>query len=186
MTFDWLPLQGACLITLDPKIDHRGYFMRAYDQSAFAKHDLQTSWVQENESLTRQPETVRGFHFQYPPHSETKLVRVTAGRALDVIVDVRKGSPTFGKHIAVELSATNHKMLYVPKGFAHGCCALEPDTLFHYMVDEPYCREAEGGLRWDDPTVAVPWPTKNPVVSDKDMLLPLLGDCKSVDFALAR
>jgi dTDP-4-dehydrorhamnose 3,5-epimerase len=181
MKFEPLPLAGAFLITLEPKIDHRGYFMRAYDSALFAKQGLQTSWVQENESLTRQVHTVRGFHFQYPPHSETKLVRVTAGRALDVIVDVRKGSPTFGRHFAVELSAANHRMLYVPKGFAHGFCSLDPDTLFHYFVDKPYCREAEGGVRWDDPDVAAPWPAKQPVVSEKDSALPLLAGCKPVE-----
>jgi dTDP-4-dehydrorhamnose 3,5-epimerase len=185
MRFEPLPLAGAYLITLEPRTDHRGYFMRAYDSNGFAKHGLQTKWVQENESLTRQANTIRGFHFQYPPHSETKLVRVVSGRALDVIVDVRKGSPTFGRHLAVELSATNHKMLYVPKGFAHGFCSLEPDTLFHYLVDEFYCREAEGGVRWNDPDIAAPWPTGEPVVSEKDSLLPLLKDRKPVELGSA-
>jgi dTDP-4-dehydrorhamnose 3,5-epimerase len=185
MTFEWLQLPGACLITLQAREDERGYFMRAYDRALFAAQGLQTEWVQENESLTREPGTIRGFHFQHPPHAETKLVRVVTGRALDVIVDVRKGSATFGQHLAVELSGANRRMLYVPKGFAHGFCSLEPDTVFHYLVDSPYCREAESGVRWDDPTVGAPWPVARPIVSEKDSRLPLLRDVTAPDVTVS-
>jgi dTDP-4-dehydrorhamnose 3,5-epimerase len=180
MTIKPLHLDGAHVITLAPRGDERGYFMRCYDQNIFADHGLNTAWVQENQSMTVVPGTVRGLHFQYPPHAETKLVRVLAGRILDVIVDVRLGSPTFGEHYAVELSAENHKCLYVPRGFAHGFCALDAPSVMHYKVDNFYMAEAEGGLRWNDPALGIAWPVVTPLTSEKDARWPLLSDLKPV------
>lgn len=175
-----LPLAGAYEITLAPRGDERGYFMRSYDEKIFADHGLNAVWVQENESVTVVPGTVRGLHFQYPPHSETKLVRVVVGRILDVIVDVRAGSDTFGRHQAVELSAENRKCLYVPRGFAHGFCALEVPTMLHYKVDNYYAADAEGGLLWSDPALGIAWPVAAPLTSEKDARWPLLADLRPV------
>jgi dTDP-4-dehydrorhamnose 3,5-epimerase len=180
MTITPLPLAGAYEISLNPRGDSRGYFMRSYDQQIFAAHGLNTQWVQDNQSMTLLPGTVRGLHFQYPPHAETKLVRVSSGRILDVIVDVRAGSPTFGQHYAAELSADNQKCLYVPKGFAHGFCALDTPAVMHYKVDNFYAAEAEGGLLWCDPALKIPWPVDAPLLSDKDASWPNLTSLKPV------
>ena len=180
MTITPLPLAGAHEIVLAPRGDERGYFMRSYDEKTFAAHGLNTNWVQENQSMTMVPGTIRGLHFQYPPHAETKLVRVLVGRILDVIVDVRTCSPTFGKHHAVELSAENQKCLYVPRGFAHGFCALDVPAVMHYKVDNFYASDAEGGLLWSDPALGIAWPVIAPLTSDKDARWPLLANLKPV------
>lgn len=172
-----LPLAGAYEITLSPIEDARGYFVTTYRAELFQQHDMVTDWVQENQSLSRQKDTVRGLHFQYPPHNETKLVRVIAGVALDVMVDLRKESPTYGQWAAVELSGNN--MVYIPKGFAHGFCTLTTDVLVAYKVDAYYAPDAQGGLRWNDPTLAIEWPCDNPLLSEKDRNLPFLADFES-------
>ncbi len=130
------PIEGLFVIQLEPRGDHRGYFMRTYDRQIAADHGLQTEWLQENQSLSGTPGTVRGLHFQRPPFAETKLVRALSGALLDVVVDVRRGSATYGQHFAVELTATNHKCLYIPKGFAHGFCTLQPNSILAYKVDQ--------------------------------------------------
>jgi dTDP-4-dehydrorhamnose 3,5-epimerase len=152
------PLAGLFEIHLDFRADDRGYFMRTYDREIFQEHGLQTEWVQENQSLSRIAGTIRGLHFQKPPHAETKLVRALSGRLLDVAVDLRAGSSTYGQHYSIELSAENHRCLYIPKGFAHGFCTMAPDTIIAYKVDHVYSPAAEGGLRWNAPQLGIAWP----------------------------
>jgi dTDP-4-dehydrorhamnose 3,5-epimerase len=170
-----LRLNGTYEILLTPRNDERGYFMRAYDEAIFHKYGLQTSWVQENQSLSIRKYTIRGLHFQRPPHAETKLVRVVEGAILDVFVDLRKESETYGQWDSIELSADNQKMAYVSKGFAHGFCTLAEETVVLYKVDNAYTPESEGGLRWCDDTLRIQWPTANPYVSVKDRALPSFG-----------
>lgn len=174
-------IAGAYEITLDPKGDQRGYFMRTYDQKVFGTHGLQTQWVQENQSMSMQIHTVRGLHFQRTPHAETKLIRVLVGRILDVIVDLRAVSPTFGQHLTLELSAANQKCLYIPRGCAHGFCSLQNPSIVHYKVDNFYAPEAEGGLLWSDPVLGIPWPTMSPLVSAKDVQWPPLSEIAPIE-----
>ncbi len=176
MKFEPLSIPGTWEITLAPRGDERGYFMRTYDEALFADHGLSTRWVQENQSLSGEVGIVRGLHFQTGEHAETKLVRVLAGRVLDVIVDVRKGSPTFGKHVSVELSAIRQNALYVPRGFAHGFCVLEAPAIVAYKVDHPYTPAAEGGLLWKDPALGIEWPIRDAVTSAKDATWPGIHD----------
>ena len=171
-----LKLQGTYEIQLDPRHDERGYFMRCYDEAIFREYGLVTVWKQENQSLSKRKGIIRGLHFQVPPHSETKLVRVAIGGVFDVFVDLRKDSPTHGQWDALELSEANHRMLYVPKGFAHGFCTLTDVTLVQYRVDEFYAPHAEGGIRWDDLTLNIHWPVNEPFVSDRDRSLPSLSN----------
>ena len=163
-----LRLPGTFEIIPTLRQDNRGYFTRTYDSSIWREHGLTEAWVQENESLSVQRGTLRGLHFQKPPHAETKLVRVVSGAILDVFVDLRCGSPTYGQWDALELSAENHRMAYIPRGFAHGFCSLTDNTLLLYKVDNFYCSDAEGGLRWDDSTLNVAWPDGQHILSAKD------------------
>ncbi len=171
-----LKLEGAFEIILAPRVDERGYFMRTYDAAIFRKHGLSNDWVQENQSYSRLRGIVRGLHFQRPPHTETKLVRVSSGAVLDVLVDLRTASPTYGQWDTVELSVERQNMAYVPKGFAHGFCTLTSDVLVHYKVDAYYAPDHEGGLRWNDATLAIPWPDFATLVSEKDSHQPLFQD----------
>ena len=155
--------------------------MRAYDEALFAEHGLARHWVQENQSLSTEVGTVRGLHFQRGEHAETKLVRVLVGRILDVIVDVRAGSPTYGRHVAVELSGERQNALYVPRGFAHGFCVLEAPVLVAYKVDNAYAPAAEGGLLWNDPALGIKWPVVQAVTSDKDALWPGIAELAPVE-----
>lgn len=182
MTFEPLAIDGCFKITLKPNGDHRGYFVRTYDIALFAAHGLQTDWLQENQSFSATKGTVRGLHFQHGAAAETKLVRVLKGSLLDVAVDVRKGSPTFGKHVAVRLSEDNFTCLYIPRGCAHGFCTLEENTVIAYKVDNVYTPSEEGGLLWSDPALAIPWPdVENVVISDKDKLWPTLPEMRQVE-----
>lgn len=167
-----LRLKGTCQIVPAPHYDERGYFMRVWDEQLSRRHGLTAAWVQENQSLSGRRGIIRGLHFQRPPHAETKLVRVAAGAILDVFVDLRKGSETYGQWDSLELSAQNHRMVYVPKGFAHGFCTLTEEALVLYKVDAYYAPESEGGLRWNDEVLRINWPTRDPLVSDKDRRLP--------------
>jgi dTDP-4-dehydrorhamnose 3,5-epimerase len=168
MTFRALRLPGAWEITLKPIADARGYFVRTYARELFQEHGLVTEWVHENQSRSGRPFTLRGLHFQRPPHAETKLIRAVQGRVLDVLVDLRKDSPTYGQWDSVELSADNFRMAYVPKGFAHGFCTLTEECVVHYKVDAAYAPAHESGLPWNDPTLAIQWPTAEPILSDRD------------------
>jgi dTDP-4-dehydrorhamnose 3,5-epimerase len=177
MRIESTSLPGVFLIRLSPKIDERGYFARAYDKTFFQTHGLVTDWVQENESLSVAPFTIRGLHFQRGASAETKMVRVTAGALLDVVVDLRHDSPTFGRHVAVKLAEDDQTLLYIPKGFAHGFCSLMPDTVIRYKVDHPYDPANEGGLLWNDKQLGIQWPvTSAVVISSKDETWPGLED----------
>lgn len=150
--------------------DNRGYFVETWNKRRFAKHGLDLDFVQDNESLSAQVGTVRGLHFQKHPNAQDKLVRVLRGRVLDVAVDLRKSSPSFGHHVGVELSAENGRQLLVPIGFAHGFCTLEPDTIIAYKVTGFYSGADDLGVAWDDPDLAISWPIApaQAALSDKD------------------
>lgn len=158
--------------------DERGYFSETYSRSAFAGFGLDVTFVQDNESLSREAGVVRGLHFQSPPFAQAKLVRAVRGSILDVAVDIRKGSPTFGQWVSATLTAERGEQLLVPHGFAHGFCTLEPDTLVAYKVDAPYSREHDAGIAWDDPDLGIDWPLAAgaAILSDKDRAAPRLRD----------
>ncbi|UKJ78088.1 dTDP-4-dehydrorhamnose 3,5-epimerase [Azospirillum brasilense] len=157
--------------------DARGYFVETWNEQAFALNGLERRWVQDNQSLSATPGTVRGMHYQLPPFAQTKLIRVLAGRILDVVVDIRRGSPTFGRHAAVELTADGLEQLFIPAGFAHGFCTLEPNTTVAYKVDALYSRECERSILWNDPALGIGWPaTAGVSVSDKDAVAPRLAE----------
>jgi dTDP-4-dehydrorhamnose 3,5-epimerase len=168
MIFHDTPLAGAYVIELEKRGDERGFFARAYCEREFAAKGLSTRFVQVNNSLSAQKGTLRGMHYQLAPKAETKLVRCIRGALFDVILDIRAGSPTFGKSFGAELSAENRRMMYVPKGFAHGFVTLSDDAEAFYFVDEFYAPEQERGLRWNDPRFSISWPIAPVVLSDKD------------------
>lgn len=159
---------GVFLVRPVVRGDERGHFVRTWDEAIYRRFGLDRPWVQENQSYNRNAGIIRGLHFQRPPHAETKLVRAAYGAVLDVFVDLRKGSPTYGQWGAVELSAETACLLYLPKGFAHGYCTLTAESLVQYKVDACYAPEAEGGLRWDDPALGIAWPCGEPQLSAKD------------------
>ena len=168
MIFTETPLRGAYLIELEKKGDDRGFFARAFCEKEFAAHKLSSRFVQVNNSLSAQKGTLRGMHYQLSPKGETKLVRCIKGGLHDVILDMRKDSPTFGKSFGADLTAENRRMMYVPKGFAHGFITIEPNTEAFYFVDEFYAPEHERGVRWNDPKFKIAWPALPEVLSDKD------------------
>ena len=154
--------------------DDRGWFSETYNRQRLAAGGVTADFVQDNQAYSRQSGVLRGLHFQAPPAAQTKLVRCIAGAIWDVAVDVRRGSPSYGRHVAAELTAENGWQLLVPRGFAHGYVTLRPDTEVQYKVDAYYAPETEGGLIWDDPDLALPWPLngETPTVAAKDALLP--------------
>jgi dTDP-4-dehydrorhamnose 3,5-epimerase len=166
--FKETPLAGAWVIDLEKRGDGRGFFARSFCEKEFGTHGLATRFVQVNDSLSAQKGTLRGMHYQLPPKAETKVVRCIRGSLWDAILDLRPGSPTFGRSFGTELSAENRRMLYVPKGFAHGFITLVDDTEAFYFVDEFYGPEQERGIRWNDPRFAIAWPIPPVVLSDKD------------------
>ena len=176
MTFAETPLAGAYLITLAPRSDNRGWFMRTYDKQMFSQIGHTDDWVQMNHSMTRQTGAVRGMHFQYAPHAEIKLVRCVAGRVFDVIVDLRTNSPTFLKWFGTELSEDNGQMLYIPKGFAHGFQTLTTDCQLVYCHSAYYTPDSEGAVRYNDPMVNIQWPLPVTDLSERDAAHPLLTD----------
>lgn len=161
--------------------DHRGFFSEVYNEQTLAAVGITDRFVQDNHSLSADVGTIRGLHFQTPPHAIAKLVRVTRGRVLDVVVDIRHGSPSFGEHVAIELSADNWKQIYVPIGFAHGFCTLEPDTEVAYKVTGHWHPESDKGIRFDDPALGVDWgvSSDDAILSDKDRAQPKLADLPS-------
>lgn len=179
MKFIETELSGAFLIEPRVYADNRGFFLESYSDRAFQKAGLCIRFVQDNHSMSSGTGVMRGLHFQLPPSAQTKLVRVTRGTVYDVIVDLRKASPTYGQWRSFELSASNFRQLLVPKGFAHGFCTLEPGTEVQYKVDCLYAAELDSGLRWNDPTLAIPWPVADPVLSEKDERLPFFQDLHS-------
>jgi dTDP-4-dehydrorhamnose 3,5-epimerase len=168
MIFQETPIHGAFLIDLEKRGDERGFFARAFCEKEFGAHGLATRFVQANNSLSAAAGTLRGMHYQLAPNAETKLVRCVRGRLFDVILDLREGSPTFGKSFGAELTAENRRMMYVPKGFAHGFITLEDDTEAFYFVDEFYAPGPERCVRWNDPKFRIEWPREPAVISDKD------------------
>jgi len=165
-----LPIQGVFEITLNPHYDQRGFFTRTYDINLFTQFGLQKDCIQENHSYSKKTGTIRGLHLQMEPFSETKLIRCIRGAVFDVAVDLRKQSLSFGKTICMELSGKNMKMLYLPKGFAHGFCTLTDDSEVLYKVDNPYSPDHEVGILWNDKDLNIKWPLKGqPIISQKDM-----------------
>ena len=164
------------MFIIEPKAftDARGYFMESYKQSEFEKHIGKISWIQENESKSSKG-VLRGLHLQTGEFAQAKLVRVVTGRVLDVAVDVREGSATYGKHVAVELSAENHRQLYIPRGFAHGFLVLSDECIFQYKVDNVYCKESEGGFHYQ--SFGIEWPEIGMELnlSEKDLILPKIA-----------
>jgi dTDP-4-dehydrorhamnose reductase/dTDP-4-dehydrorhamnose 3,5-epimerase len=169
-------LEGVYII--EPKVfgDHRGWFMESYSKIKFKKNGIDIDFVQDNHSLSAKKGTIRGLHFQINPIAQTKLVRCTKGRILDVAVDIRKGSPTYKQWISVELSEENKKQLLIPKGFAHGFLTLTDNVEVQYKVDEYYSQEHDRSIRYDDPDIGIDWGIDNPILSEKDLKAPLLKD----------
>ena len=175
-------IEGVYII--EPRLfeDERGYFFEAFSERKFAElTGIETRFVQDNESRSTKG-VVRGLHFQLAPHAQSKLVRVVRGKILDIAIDIRRGSPTFGKHIAVELSEHNHRQLFIPRGFAHGFSVLEGDAIVEYKCDNYYATESEGAIRWDDPTLAIDWQIAHneAIVSSKDKANKLFEECKAL------
>ena len=169
-------LDGVLLIVPVRHTDARGFFSETYNRAAFREIGVNSDFIQDNHSLSRVPGTVRGLHFQIPPCAQAKLVRVLRGAICDVAVDIRRTSPTFGRNFATTLSAENGAQLFIPAGFAHGYCTLEPDTEVSYKVDAPFSRDHERGLRWNDPALGIDWPMleSDATVLERDRLQPIL------------
>lgn len=170
---------GLAIITPNVHRDGRGFFLETYRREIFQAAGLPWDFVQTNHARSEQARVLRGLHFQAPPAAQAKLVWVTAGEALDVVVDLRRGSPAFGRHFAIRLTADNFTRLLVPKGFAHGYLTLTPGVEFQYMVDAYYAPAHEQGLRWDDPDLGIDWPVSAPVLADRDKTWPRLTDLNS-------
>jgi dTDP-4-dehydrorhamnose 3,5-epimerase len=168
MRFHSTPLAGAYVIELDKREDERGFFARLFCEREFAEAGLETRFVQINNSLSRDRFTLRGMHYQLGEAAEVKLVRCVNGALWDAILDLRSGSATFGQSFGAELSADNHHMMYVPRGFAHGFLTLTEDVEALYLVSAFYAPERERGVRWNDPRFAIRWPAKPRIISDKD------------------
>jgi len=179
MIFAETALRGAFILDLERREDDRGFFARAFCQREFAEHGLKPVIAQANIAYNKRKGTLRGMHFQYPPAAETKLVRATRGAILDIIVDLRPESPTYLQHVSVELSADNHRALYVPERFAHGYQALEDGTETSYQVGEFYAPGTEGGLSPHDPRLGLHWPLPVTEISEKDARWRLLDEVES-------
>jgi len=172
-------IEGVYVI--EPKVfdDARGYFMEAWKQEEFNAHVGRVDFIQDNESKSTYG-VLRGLHYQKGTYSQAKLVRVIKGKVLDIAVDIRRSSPTFGKHIAVELSEENKRQFFIPRGFAHGFLVLSDEAIFIYKVDNPYAPQAEAGIRWNDPALGIEWPIdpKEVLTSEKDLKQPFLKDAE--------
>ena len=167
------------VVILEPRIfkDARGYFFESFSAREFQEKVSPTTFVQDNESYSSYG-VIRGLHFQKPPYTQAKLVRVIKGAVLDVAVDIRKGSPTYGQYVAVELTEDNHRQLFIPHGFAHGFSVLSEEVLFQYKCDNYYAPQSEGGILWNDPSLEIDWriPAEKAILSEKDFKHPLLKD----------
>ena len=179
MEYKETKIKGVFII--EPKVfnDARGYFMEAWKQAEFDEHVGKTVFIQDNESKSSFG-VLRGLHYQKGDASQAKLVRVIKGKVLDVAVDIRKSSPTFGQHVMVELSEENKRQFFIPRGFAHGFLVLSEEAIFTYKVDNPYAPQADAGIRWNDPDLGIEWPIDPAKVqtSEKDLKQPLLKDAK--------
>ena len=169
------------IVILEPEVlgDERGYFFESFSQREFEEKVCKTTFVQDNESSS-QYGVLRGLHFQRPPHTQAKLVRVVKGKVLDIAVDIRKGSPTFGKHVSVELSGENKRQLFIPRGFAHGFAVMSDEVVFQYKCDDYYAPHTEGGILWNDPALGIDWklPAEDLILSEKDKKNILLKELK--------
>ena len=170
------------LFIIEPKVfgDHRGYFFESFSERDFNSQVCQVRFVQDNESKSRYG-VLRGLHFQKPPYAQSKLVRVVKGAVLDVAVDIRMGSPTFGRHVAVELTEDNHRQFFISRGFAHGFVVLSDDVIFQYKCDNFYEPESEGAIAWNDPALGIDWkiPAEDIILSEKDKKHPVLAEIVS-------
>ncbi len=180
MTIETTPIND--LVVLHPTVfeDSRGYFFEAYNQNQLAQIGIAIDFVQDNQSFSKRG-TLRGLHYQNPPYAQTKLVRVLQGEIIDVAVDIRKDSPTYGQHYAIRLSAENKKQLLIPHGFAHGFSVISETAVVLYKCDQFYNKASEGGIRFDDPSLNIDWgmDLKDAIVSDKDLVLPGIEGCNS-------
>ena len=169
------------VLLIKPKVfgDHRGFFCETYNRRLFAEHGLHIDFVQDNQAFSARAGVLRGLHFQTPPMAQTKLVRVVRGSVFDVVVDLRKGSPSYGRWQGFTLSAANSLQLFIPAGLAHGYMTLEPDTDFLYKVDRYYSPQHDGGILCTDPDLGIVWPSLPTILSDKDTRLPRLADFES-------
>lgn len=169
------------LLCLRPKVfaDARGFFLESYNRDAFREAGITCEFVQDNHAYSKDKGVLRGLHFQAPPSAQSKLVWVTRGAVFDVAVDLRSDSPTYGRWEGFTLSAENFTRLFIPRGFAHGYVTLTPDTEFMYKVDALYDPKSEGGIRWDDPDLAIDWPVEDPMLSDKDRRQPDFASFRS-------
>jgi dTDP-4-dehydrorhamnose 3,5-epimerase len=172
MNISALPLRDARLIDIEPRVDERGFFTRTWCRSEFARHGLDTEIAQESLSYNRRAGTLRGLHFQRAPHEETKIVRCAAGAIFDVIVDLRLSSPTYLRWYGCELTAENHRALYIPKGFVHGFQTLADNTEVIYIISEFYSAEAAAGYRYDDSAFGITWPLPIAIISERDLSWP--------------
>lgn len=174
-------IEGVLII--EPRVfgDNRGYFFESFNAREFAeKTDIEINFVQDNESKSHFG-VLRGLHFQLPPYTQSKLVRVVKGKVLDVAVDIRKGSPTYGKYVSCEMTEENKRQFFIPKGFAHGFCVLSDEAVFQYKCDDFYHPESEGAIAWDDPEIAIKWPlvAEKVILSEKDKHHPNLMEFDS-------
>jgi dTDP-4-dehydrorhamnose 3,5-epimerase len=176
MRFSELQLAGVFLVEPEPIVDSRGFFARTWSADEFAEHGLEATVVQCNVSYSTRRGTIRGMHYQVEPFAEAKLVRCTAGAILDVAVDVREGSASRWRWLAVELTAENRNALYIPPGFAHGLQTLSDGAEVFYQMFESYSPEHARGLRWDDPRLSIDWPLADPIISDRDRSFDLISE----------
>lgn len=172
------PIEGLLIIEPQVFTDPRGYFYESYNKEKFVAAGINLEFVQDNQSLS-QKGIVRGLHFQAPPFAQGKLVRVIQGAVMDVAVDIRKNSPTYGQHFTLELSAENRTMFFIPPGFAHGFETLIDNTIFLYKCTDVYNKESEGGLLWNDADLGIKWNSSDPLISDKDKILPRIKEFTS-------
>ncbi len=182
LTVESLAIPEVKLITPVKHQDHRGFFSESWNARTLAEHGISTAFVQDNHAFSVAPGTIRGLHFQTPPHGQTKLIRVSRGAIFDVAVDLRRSSPTYGQHVTAVLSAENWTQILIPEGFAHGLCTLEPNTEVLYKVDGYFAPDNDKGVRWDDPDLGVVWPdcADPETLSGKDKVQPLFKDMPPV------
>jgi dTDP-4-dehydrorhamnose 3,5-epimerase len=173
-----LEIRDVLLVRPSKFADRRGYFMETYNRSEYSALGISCEFIQDNQAMSVASGTIRGLHFQHPPRAQAKLVRVLKGRVYDVAVDLRRGSPTYGRWYATILSDAGREQLFVPRGFAHGYCTLEPNTEIAYKVDEYYESDYDAGLRWNDPTIGIKWPVidSEVVLNERDQTLPLFTE----------
>lgn len=173
-------LEGVLIIEPDVFPDARGFFMETFEEKRYVEAlglSVEERFVQDNLNVSKKG-VLRGLHYQAPPFAQGKLVSVLRGRVLDVAVDIRSGSPTFGKHVMVELSAENHRQFFIPRGFAHGFLVLEDETIFTYKCTNVYSKDHDRGILWNDPALGIEWGMETPIVSEKDQKYPVLADIK--------